>query len=148
MRQQVHFTRMANNSCPILLRRVLQKKISLFAGPTNGLYFLKTSRAWWRWSCLTTDVKGYCSVTNYVFFWHLGTCNLVGRACCLHFRASPILEAVGFSETSVLINKNAPRYAVKDSNLYSYLCEDFRFLILQVMLICGYLGQCTPRWRL
>ena len=27
MRQQVHFTRIANNNCPILLRRMLQTKL-------------------------------------------------------------------------------------------------------------------------
>ena len=152
MLQQVHFTRIANNNCRVLLRRALQKKKnSLFAGPTNGLYFVSTSRACWR-SCLTTEVKGYWSVANYVVFWDLATCNLAGRTFRLHFRASPILEAADFSEMSVLSNKSAPRYVVKDSSLYSYHCEDsslysyhcehFRFLILQVMLMCGYLGQC------
>jgi len=82
----------------------------------------------------TTEAKGYFSVTNYVVFWDLVTCNLVGRVCCLLCRASSVLEAVGFSETSVLINKNAPRYFVKDSNLYSYHCEGFRFLASNVNL--------------
>jgi predicted transcriptional regulator len=39
MRQQVHFTRMANNSCPILLRRVLQKDLVVCRADERALFF-------------------------------------------------------------------------------------------------------------
>jgi len=40
MRQQVHFTRMANNSCPILLRRrVLQKDLVVCRADERTLFF-------------------------------------------------------------------------------------------------------------